>query len=308
MSSFFIGVDGGGTRSRAVLIGDDGKEEGRVLGPSAVASASDPEAGAQAVANICAAACRAVGRTLPADGVFAGLSGAGRERARSAVELVLGRMGVGTKIAVGTDVRAAFHDAFEDGPGVLLIAGTGSIAWGRAEDGQEGRVGGWGHHIGDEGSGYAMGKEALRRVARHADGRAPETNLQRRILERLGLERVDELVHWTQEATRGEIADLTPLVVETAEAGDEVAGEILVQAVEELEGHILTVLENLGPWHEPPAVVLAGGLLQPGGPLRAPLEALLVRHHIQPLDKEVDPALGAAHLAMALPGSAPLSL
>lgn len=300
MSTFVIGVDGGGTRTRAVVLDAEGREEGRVSGPPAVADARRPEEAARSVATVCAAAARAVGRALPADAMWAGLSGAGRETARSAVELELGRMGVATRVRVGTDVRAAFHDAFAEGPGILLIAGTGSIAWGRAEDGREGRVGGWGHHLGDEGSGYALGKEALRRVARHADGRAPETTLQRRVLERLGLERVDELVSWIQEAERAEIADLAPLVVETAREGDGVAGEIVVQAVEELERHVLTILENLGPWSSPPPVVLAGGLLLGEGPLREPLVKLLARHRILPAEQELDPALGAARLALSL--------
>ena len=151
---------------------------------------------------------------------------------------------------MGTDVIAAFHDAFGDGPGVLLIAGTGSIAWGRAEDGREGRVGGWGHHIGDEGSGYAIGVDALRRVARNADGRGPETNAARTSSSRrLGLAGIDGLVQWAATADGAEVAALAPVVAAAADGGDAVAGEILDHAVEELERHVLTILENLGPWH-----------------------------------------------------------
>lgn len=269
-------------------------------GPAAVASAHRPDEAARAVTELCADAAQAVGRSLPADGVWAGLSGAGREAARISVEQELARMGVGRKVRVDTDVRAAFYDAFADGPGVLLIAGTGSIAWGRAEDGREGRVGGWGHYIGDEGSGYAIGMEALRRVTREADGRALETDLRRRVLARLGLDRVDDLVGWIQGAERSEVASLAPLVVETAHQGDRAADEIVGRAVEELEGHVLTLLENLGPWSGPPSLALGGGLLHPGGPLRDRMEEALAKHRIRPLARKLDPALGAARLALTL--------
>lgn len=298
MSRVVIGVDGGGTYTRAVVLDESGEERGRAEGRSAVADARDPEAAAGAVADVCAAAAVNAGHPLPVDSVWAALSGAGREAARSAVEMALERLGVAAAVHVDTDVGAAFHDAFGDGAGILLISGTGSIAWGRSEDGRQGRVGGWGHHIGDEGSGYAIGLDALRRVARHADGRAPHTRLQRMVLERLELERVDELVHWAAAASKTEVAALAPLVALASNEGDEVAEEILVQAAEALEGHVVALLQTLGPWEHPPHVALAGGLLRPGRVLRDPLATLLGRHRLPVLDRTLDPALGAARLAL----------
>ena len=298
MSRYVIGVDGGGTHTRAVVLDESGRELGRSEGRSAVADARDPRAAAYTVADVCAAAALSAGRSLPVDFLWAGLSGAGRESARSAVEMELGRLRVASQVSVGTDVAAAFHDAFSDGPGILLISGTGSIAWGRAENGRQGRVGGWGHHIGDEGSGYAIGLDALRRVARHADGRAPHTHLQQKVFEHLGLTEVDELVNWASSATKAEVAALAPVVARTSADFDEVAGEILTHAVEELEGHVLAILESLGPWEHPPQVALSGGLLRPGRPLRAPLLPLLSRHRLPVLDREIDPGVGAARLPL----------
>ncbi|HSG08404.1 MAG TPA: BadF/BadG/BcrA/BcrD ATPase family protein [Longimicrobiales bacterium] len=298
MSRIVIGVDGGGTHTRAVALDESGEEVGRAEGRSAVADERDPEAAAGAVAEVCSAAATKAGRPLPAGFVWAALSGAGREGARSAVEMALERLGVAAAVHVDTDVGAAFHDAFGGGPGILLISGTGSIAWGRSEDGRQGRVGGWGHHIGDEGSGYAIGLDALRRVARHADGRAPHTGLQRMVLDRLGLERVGELVQWAAAASRAEVAALAPLVAVASREGDEVAGEILVQAVEALEGHVVALLQSLGPWQTPPHVALAGGLLRPGRALRDPLKTLLERYRLPVLDRTLDPASGAARLAL----------
>lgn len=300
MSRYVIGVDGGGTRTRAVVLDRDGKEVARAEGDAAVADAAAPAPGARAVAATCRAAARASGVDVPVDVVWAGLAGAGREAARSAVEVELGRTGVARVARVGTDVLAAFHDAFADGPGVLLIAGTGSIAWGRAEDGREGRVGGWGRHIGDEGSAYAIGMDALRRVAKNADGRAPETALRGAILGHLDLAEVDALVQWTGTAERAKVAELAPVVAAAATTGDGAAKEIIDHALDELERHVLAVLENLGPWRTPPRVALAGGLLRPGRALRAPMEAVLTRHGVPVLEREIDPAMGAGRLACAI--------
>jgi glucosamine kinase len=301
MSRTVIGVDGGGTRTRAVLLGSDGEELGRTEGWAAVADVHDPAIPAGSVAEVCAAVAQVAGLSLPADVVWAGLSGAGREEARLAVEVEMSRMGIARNVHVGTDAQAAFHDAFGDGPGVLLMSGTGSIAWGRAEDGREGRVGGWGRHLGDEGSGYEVGLKALRSVVRCHDGRAPETTLRERVLERLGLDGVGELVGWESQASRAEVAEFTPLVAKAASDGDAVSRQILVHALEELEKHLRAILTNLGPWSEPAGLALGGGLLGPGGTLRKPVEARLPRHHVQLIDRELDPALGAARLALAAP-------
>jgi glucosamine kinase len=302
MSRHVIGVDGGGTQTRAVVLDEDGTEIGRAEGGPAIASARDPLGPARAVAGVARAAATAAGVRVPVGVLWAGLSGAGREAARSAVELELGRLGTARAVHVGTDVQAAFHDAFGEGPGVLLISGTGSIAWGRNEGGREGRVGGWGHHIGDEGSGYAIGLEALRRVARNADGRAPATGLQRGILEHLRLSRAEDLVQWSADASKSQVAALASVVTEAARNGDGVAGEILGHAVEELEGHVLTLLENLGPWQKPPGLALGGGLLGPGGPLRIAVESVLAKQHLRPVERPLDPARGAASLGRALLG------
>jgi len=303
VSRYYVGVDGGGTKTRAVVLDEAGTEVGREEGGPAIADASAPDLAAKAVAEVVRAAVTAAGAELPVAALWAGLSGAGREAARSAVELELERLDLAEVVCVGTDVAAAFHDAFADGPGVLLIAGTGSIAWGRAEDGREGRVGGWGHHIGDEGSGYAIGLEALRRVARDADGRAPETKLRTAVLAHVHEDSVDGLVQWTAGASKAEVAGLVPVVAEVAAGGDAVAGEILVHAVEELEGHVLSILTNMGPWSRPPELALAGGLLRPGSPLRGPLEKVLARHHLTAQDRVLDAGRGAARLAMAAGGA-----
>ena len=131
------------------------------------------------------AAAEHAGVALPAAALWAGLAGAGNDRARRAVEGAL-PTALSARTVVGTDVEAAFYDAFRGGPGVLLIAGTGSVAWARGTNDAVCRVGGWGRHLGDEGSGYALGSEGLRSIAHSEDGRGPATALRLGALEALG--------------------------------------------------------------------------------------------------------------------------
>ncbi len=299
MARCVVGVDGGGTHTRAVVLDAQGRELGRADGRAAVADPRSAGAAAAAVAETCASAVGAAGRALPVDAVYAALTGAGREAARTAVELELGRLGVAARVHVGTDASAAFHDAFGNGPGILVISGTGSIAWGRSDDGRETRAGGWGLHVGDEGSGFTIGSQAMRRVSRQDDGRAPRTGLHGAILDFLGLGGVDDLVIWAGGASKGDVASLAKVVSAEAATGDAQAAEILAQAVRDLEAHVLAILEKLGPWRQPPSVALMGGLLNPGRPLREPLAAALARHRLPLVERPLDPALGAARLALA---------
>ncbi len=300
MTRAFIGVDGGATRARAVVLDEGGRELGRAEGRQAIANAREPHLAAESVSEVSAAAARAAGLELPAEGLWAGLTGAGREEARLAVEREILRMGTARKVRIGTDITAAFHDAFGEGPGILLIAGTGSIAMGRAEDGRQTRVGGWGHHLGDEGSGYALGAAALRCAAWQADGRAPATGLPADVLAFLGMARAEDLIPWAATAAKKDVAALAPTVGEAAAAGDPAALEIVAQAVRDMEAHAVALREKLGPWRAAPPLAFSGGLLQRGRPLRTPLEAALAARGFALVDREPDPALGAARLALSL--------
>ena len=300
--AFVAGVDGGATRTRAVVLDASGREVGRGEAGSALAEGGRPEAAAGAVADAVAAAARDAGVEGPLAAVWAGLTGMAREPVRSSVEAALRAAAVAPRVRVGTDLDAAFHDAFEEGPGLLLLAGTGSVAVGRAEDGRQARVGGWGPWLGDEGSGWAVGLEGLRRVMRAADGRDPATTLAERILERVGLAAAEDLVGWVAAARRPEVAALAPVVAEAASEGDAVAADVLVEAAEALEAHVAALLEELGPWAHPPTLALAGGLLQPGGPLRAAVEGRAAARRLPLLGRTPDAALGAARMALELLG------
>jgi glucosamine kinase len=294
-----IGVDGGGTQLRAVVLDGAANELARHEAPSVHLTGGSPGVVAVAIRSVVEGACRRAAIDLPVDSLWAGMAGAGQEGVRAELEDALARTGLAHRVGVGTDVDAAFHDAFGDRPGILLMAGTGSIAWGRAADGREARVGGWGWLLGDEGSGYAIGLEAMRRVVRSADGRAPTTQLSRRVLTRLRLDDAEDLIKWSSAAPRRSVAGLVPDVHAAALEGDPAAVEILDAAVDALEAHVLTLLGTLGPWEQPPTIALGGGLLWSGGPLHDDVVEVLRTHSLPLLERELDPARGAAMKALA---------
>jgi glucosamine kinase len=293
-----IGIDGGGTATRAVVLDDQGRELGRGrAGPSLTDRPGSPIE----IETLVTAAERAVeqaGVTLPVAALCAGLAGVGRDEERAAVEAALATRAIASTSRVVTDAEAALYDAFADGPGILVISGTGSIAWGRAEDGREARSGGWGSLIGDEGSGYDIGLRGLRAAVRAADGRVGETELLARFAAGLGTVGPEDLLAWAASAAKSEIAGLAPLVCELARAGDLIAGAIVDAAVASLTDHVAALLTRLAPWSEPPGLALGGGLLSQGGALRDPLLAALADHPCVPLTGAVDSGLGAARMAL----------
>jgi glucosamine kinase len=275
-----VGIDGGGTRARAVVLDGTGAELARAAGPAGIVRADDPAAAAEVVAEL-------TRRVLEAAGA-------------SPVRVILALEPVAADIIVVGDAEALMEDAFGDGAGVLVIAGTGSIAWARASDGTQHRVGGWGQIMGDEGSGYGIGCAALRAIARAADGRGHETLLFDAIREQTGATRPDDLIGWAARATKAGIAALAPPVLECAGSGDVVAARIRDDAVDELALLASSAVRRADLAR--PRLALAGGLIGTHGPLRPALTARLLAafdvHEI--LDRELDGARGAARIAMAM--------
>lgn len=302
-----VGIDGGGTRTRAVVLDGEGEALGRATGGPTLVSPGTPGAKViQTLREVTLAAVENAGVALPVASLHAGLAGVGRPWIRDGVEALLRtafipggkeRNGIASRVQVGTDSASAFHAAFEGGPGLLVISGTGSIGWGRGETGEWARVGGWGSLLGDEGSGYRIGLEALRAATRGEDGRGEETALTRAISESLELESLAELVDWAGSATKGQIATLAPLVRATAET-DAPARRIIEHATAELERHVAVLMEKLGPWSSPPGLALCGGLLSPDGLLRERFLGAVEDYPCRPILAPIDAARGAALLAL----------
>ena len=296
------GVDGGGTRTRVLLLARDGATAGRAEGPAALVRSDHPAAAVRVVADTVRRAAAAAGVTLPLPAVWAGLAGAGGASVRRDLEAALLDERIARTVRVGTDVEAAFHDAFGGGPGVVVVAGTGSVVLGAAEDGRRLQVGGWGGVMGDEGSGYHIGVSALRAIAAATDGRAPPTALTAAVLDLLGLNRPRELAAWAESATKADIAALAPLAIRTARSGDAAAQTVVQRALAALADQLSAAIRQLFPTasDNPPPVALTGGLIAPDGPLRDDLERLVASASGRLLPRPVTPERGAARLALTL--------
>jgi glucosamine kinase len=143
---------------------------------------------------------------------------------------------------------------------------------------------------------------ALHALARGEDGRGVSTELRDSVLKVLGLAGPGDLIKWIASAQKADVASLVPLIFEVAEAGDQAALTVIEEAVDELVGHVRTLVRRLEPWPATPEVALAGGLLKENQPLRVRvirvIEALPCRHQARALDG----ARGACSLAMGLAG------
>ncbi|HEU4763884.1 MAG TPA: BadF/BadG/BcrA/BcrD ATPase family protein [Gemmatimonadales bacterium] len=299
MSAIFVGVDVGGTKTSAV-VGTATDILSRASGPGAAVRPGRALASAQTIAEVARKALAASGQ-LSASVLVVGAAGAGRAAEREELEQALGREKIADKVTVTTDIELALVAAFGNDPGIVLSAGTGSIALGRDATGATHRVGGYGWQMGDEGSGYGIGRAALGAVSRAHDGRGPDTRLTLRVMAAAKARTFDQLINWATLATPADVAALAPGVIEMAAHGDTVAQGILDYAVREL-ALLATALQ--GPVGVTPVpVALSGGLLGDAGPLRAPVIAKLRETRTLHVREEpVEGALGA--LAMARGGKA----
>jgi glucosamine kinase len=302
--SIVVGVDGGGSKTRVRVADATGAELITVEGPPSAIDPRHIEHSAEVIASVVADALSAAGMTDVKPSVACiGVAGAGREGERDALWQGLNARQIADDIIVNSDATIALDDAFGDGPGILLIAGTGSIAFGRGPTGVVARAGGWGPVIGDEGSGAWLGRRALGVVTAAFDGREPETALTGAILTAALVDDVHGLIAWAARATAADLAALAPAVMHAAEAGDTRADTLLAFAVEELLIDVRALARRLFVDERAAYdVAFSGGLLYRGSPLRKRLENRLRTGlpSAQLHAAEVIPARGAVTGALKL--------
>jgi N-acetylmuramic acid 6-phosphate etherase len=263
----YLGIDGGGSHTTALLaLARPGGWSvlGRgTAGPSnlqAVGSAS----GLAAVDDAVARAFLAAGLSRrPVAAACIGMAGAGRPDEQGFLREWAVRVGLAVEVEVTTDAAILLAAGTPEGWGLAVIAGTGSMAYARSQDGRAARAGGWGPLLGDEGSGYALVTAGLRAVARAADGRGSATVLQDRLLARLGITRAIGLIPTVYGGTcdRAALAALAPVVLEAA-SEDAVAAEIVDRAARELADTAAAAVRQLGWAPGSLPVALAGGVLR----------------------------------------------
>ncbi len=258
----FAGIDGGGTRTTLALADDEGRELARRVGPAGLVDPRAPAATAGMLAALVRDALAGSGLHERPAALCAGLAGVGNESERREVEAALAASGVAGRVSVTTDGAIALEGALGGGAGILLIAGTGSVGYGRGVDGRVERCGGWGMIVGDEGSAWSLGRGGLAAALRAADGRGPQTLLLPRFLEVLELAGPSGIPPWAGRAEKADVAALAIHVLDAAEEGDGVAVRIVRREARELASHAVALARRLGPWEGAVPVVFHGGTLQ----------------------------------------------
>ena len=277
MTLLVAGVDGGGSKTRVIIADEAGTHLGEAVGPGSAVRPGTAEQSATVIAETLAEALASCGMSEVVPKMLCvGVAGAGREGERDALIDALGARELAEDLIVLPDFTIALEDAFGEGPGVLLISGTGSAAFGRGPSGTSARCGGWGPVCGDEGSGAWIGRRALSVVTASADGREPETALMGAVLTAAQVNEPQELVAWAAQATPAVFASLAPVVSSVADAGDLRANAIISLAVEELVLHVRTLARSLfGDERAATPVAFAGGILSRGTTMRKRLEQRL---------------------------------
>jgi N-acetylglucosamine kinase-like BadF-type ATPase len=295
---YVMGIDGGGSAIRAVITTPDltvyGQGDGPTANPGVVGFDTATHTIQDAMRAALASADLSPGQ-IAAVGI--GIAGAAAHHAAGWLREVAAAVTPDALIVPSADFEIALVGAVGRREGVLVLAGTGSLAYGVNAAGQSALVGGWGYLLDDAGSGYWIGIRALAAVARAADGRGPHTSLTPILLETLDLAQPLDLVPWlylSETARTRAVAQLAPLVLDQAADGDLVAQVIVTGAAAELTQAAHTVMRRLDM--PAPDFAFAGGLLSGTNLLSESLctalglETLPVPYH--------PPVIGAALLAL----------
>jgi glucosamine kinase len=307
MPHIVVGVDGGGSKTQVIVADSKGKELAALTGPASAIRPGEALHSAEVIGALVRDALVMAEQEDRPRLLCVGVAGAGRDRERQALQRALDGESVAEDVIVTTDAEIAVEDAFGEGPGILLISGTGSVAFGRGPTGTFRRCGGWGPDLGDEGSGAWIGRRALSVVTSSHDEREPMTRLIGAVLTALELEEVDDLIAWGATATPKDLAALAVPVVTLASERDLRANSICTLASEELVLHVRTLARQLFVDERAAVpVALAGGMLKRGSFLRR-----LVEHRLRSAvpgshlhGEEVVAARGAVKLALRAPATA----
>ncbi len=314
-ASLIVGIDGGGSKTHALLADADGRVLGQgIAGPSNYQGIGAEAAQAALDAAIAAAFADAGLALAPIAAVCLGLAGMDRPDDRALFAAWAAERLPGAAAVFVNDAELVLAAGTPSGCGVALICGTGSIAFGRDARGRTARSRGWGYLLGDEGSGYDLGLAALRAVMRSHDGRGAQTALTPAVLGHWGLASPTGLVPVVYQGLLrpADVAALAALVDAVAAGGDAVAREILQRAGQELALAVVAVVRSLD-LAAPVPCALAGGVIvkgQPSPPGRLLLSMFLeaagaLGVQLEPVTPVTEPARGALRLAQKLLAPAP---
>ncbi len=233
MTHYVIGVDGGGTKTELALI----DLEGNLVGMERVGSTNYQAVGGEKLRDELLEGFSALANGTNVDidridHIFLGLAGAGRQQDQEEIKALFDDTVFAGKITVDSDAIVALAGAFGTKPGIILIAGTGAICFGSNQDGKVVRSGGWGYLLGDEGSGYYFGREAIMAALKDFDGRGEKTDLKEKLKQHFELDSIDKIIPliYQNKIDRVAVANIAPLVFELAKGGDLISEEIVRKA------------------------------------------------------------------------------
>jgi N-acetylglucosamine kinase-like BadF-type ATPase len=295
---YVIGIDAGGTKTVGLLA----DEAGHVVAEARGSGANLQTHGELEVEKVFHGVMETLTEQHPASAVCLGIAGVDRPRDENAIRNILRRLGHRETARVVNDAVIALTAGAPDGVGIVLLAGTGSIAYGADRHGHSARSGGYGFILADEGSGYWLGHQALRAAVRAADGRGPATAMEAMLFEHLQVRTVSELVPlvYVRGLPKHRIASLAPFVQGAADAGDAVASGLLVLAGHELSLAVRSVAARLSFDDGAFPVVLAGGVFKACPSLEAMLGTALALPGARPARLTDEPARGAVTLALGI--------
>lgn len=296
-----LGIDAGGTKTIALLADADGT----IVGEGRAGAANLQTEGELEVEKILHTVIEQAtdGRHLTLAAVCLGMAGVDREDDARIIRDVMRRLGFRSNALIVNDALIALVAGAGPSPGVVVVSGTGSIAYGVNHQGIAARAGGWGPTLGDEGSGYWIGRRALAAVMRDLDRRGPHTDLTPLVLRHFSLPKPEALVAeiYHQAHGRREIAALGSVVDLARGEGDPVAIDIMTQAADELALAAASVISRLDMRGEQFPILLSGGMLRESvwlaAEVRHRMAEVAPRGTVRPLNEE--PAVGAVRLAIA---------
>lgn len=287
----YAGVDGGGTKTTFVVVAGDGEEIGRHTAPTSNAAVIGHDAAGAILRGGLERILAETGSEL--GGVWLGLSGGDRPEDHRRLRPHIDHLTPNIRMSNDAELVMA---ALPDGIGLVVVAGTGSIAFGYDAAGRRVRSGGWGQILGDEGSGYDLAQRMMAAYTAQVDGRGPETACYDLLMHHLNLAEPFQLIQWVyaQDRTKGDIAALSAIVLAAADDGDEVARSIVEESAEEL-AHTAKAAARRLDLSSPFPLALTGGLLTGSERFReAFLAAFRKDFPILDIHLVTDPALTAA--------------
>ena len=304
MKRYVLGIDGGGTKTQALIVDEEGYVQGwGIGGPSNYDDVGMEKAKAGVGEAVHMARQRASLPGTPFDSVFLGMAGVVSEKDRAVIHTIAQQLNLAgdQNIDVDHDCRIALAGGLSGRPGIVLIAGTGSSCYGQNTAGESWLAGGWGHLISDEGSGYWLGIQAMRCATASHDGRR-HSILKELVQDHLQLTEMRDIMHrlYVMGMSRAEVASLAPLVIRAAREGDQVALDLLDQGASDLAEIVNAVAVKLHFAGQDCELALVGGLFNAGDIVLSPLHVAVQKRlpDCRIVFAELPPASGAALLAL----------